>query len=82
LHSLLCPYRVHLLPLLDPLVKLLEPHGLLITDDILFPVMDIPASARSWQEAMDVYNKTLAARSDLYTTFLPIGDGGAISVKL
>ena len=33
--------KLDYLPLPDRLVSLLEPHGLLVTDDILFPVMDI-----------------------------------------
>jgi predicted O-methyltransferase YrrM len=73
--------KLDYLPLLNSLISLLEPRGLLITDDILFPVMDIPASAQAWQQAMADYNRALAIRADLHTVFLPIGDGMAISIK-
>ncbi|RPH94812.1 methyltransferase domain-containing protein [candidate division KSB1 bacterium] len=75
-------HKLEYLPLLNPLVDKLQKSGLLITDDILFPVMDIPASARAWQEAVAEYNCVLAARTDLQTMWMPIGDGVAVSVKL
>jgi predicted O-methyltransferase YrrM len=73
--------KMDYLPLLDRLVNLLEPGGLLITDDILFPVMDIPESARAWQIAMAEYNIALGKRKDLRTVWLPMGDGVAVSIK-
>jgi predicted O-methyltransferase YrrM len=69
------------LAMLDGLVSLLRPEGLLITDDILFPVMNLPPHRQSWREVMDVHNRALAVRPDLRTIWLPVGDGVAISTK-
>jgi predicted O-methyltransferase YrrM len=69
------------LALLDPLVALLAPRGVLVSDDVLFPVMDLPESARSWGEEIDAYNRALRAREDLRTIWLPIGDGLALSAR-
>lgn len=70
------------LQMLPRLVELLEPHGLLVTDDLLFPVMDLPESAKRWQYAMSLYNEALQHRPDLQSVWLPIGDGVAVSVKV
>jgi len=70
------------LQMLPRLVDLLTPRGLLVTDDVLFPVMEVPDSARRWQFAMGLYNEALQNRPELQTVWLPIGDGVAISVKL
>jgi predicted O-methyltransferase YrrM len=70
------------LQMLPRLVDLLEPHGLLITDDVLFPVMDLPASVKRWQQTMRVYNRALQTSPELATVWLPIGDGVAVSVKV
>lgn len=70
------------LQMLPRLVELLEPHGLLVTDDLLFPVMNLPESAKRWQYAMSLYNEALQNRPDLQTVWLPIGDGVAVSVKV
>ncbi len=69
------------LPLLDLLARLLEPGGVLVTDDVLFPIMDLPEHVRPWQRAIDSYNRELAMRADLRTVWLPVGDGLALSVK-
>ncbi len=68
-------------PMLDRLVELLEPGGILVSDDTLFPVMSLPVSAIEWGRAMDQYNQALRDRADLRTIWLPIGDGVAVSVK-
>lgn len=70
------------LQMLPPLVDLLEPHGMLVTDDVLFPVMDVPDEAKSFQYALSLYNGALKERPDLQTVWLPIGDGVAVSVKI
>ncbi len=70
------------LEMLPRLVALLEPHGLLITDDVLFPVMQIPDEDKRWQYALSLYNEALQDRADLQTVWLPIGDGVAVSVKV
>ena len=69
-------------PMLDALVAHLEPGGLLLSDDILFPVMDLPESAQRWKAALDSYNRALRDHPALRTTWLPIGDGMALSVKV
>ncbi len=70
------------LQMLPRLVDLLTPHGLLITDDVLFPVMEVPDSAKRWQYALSLYNEALQNRPDLQTVWLPIGDGASVSVKV
>jgi caffeoyl-CoA O-methyltransferase len=69
------------LPMLNRLVELLEPGGLLVSDDVLFPVMDLSGTAERWQESIEAYNQTLRSRKDLNTVWLPIGDGISVSVK-
>jgi predicted O-methyltransferase YrrM len=75
-------HKLDYLSLLEPLITRLEPRGLLISDDVLFPVMDIPAPVRDWQMAMNDYNHALKNHSCLQTAWLPVGDGMAISVKI
>lgn len=74
--------KVDYLPMLPRLVDLLPPGGVLVSDDVLFPVMDLPESVRAWQEAIGEYNAALRARPDLHTVWLPVGDGIAVSVKV
>jgi predicted O-methyltransferase YrrM len=68
--------------MLDRLVELLQPGGTLVTDDVLFPVMNLPTSATGWKRAIAAYNLALALRTDLQTVWLPIGDGVAMSLKV
>jgi predicted O-methyltransferase YrrM len=70
------------LPMLDRLVELLGPGGYLVSDDVLFPVMDLPARAEGWGRAIERYNQALKGRADLRTVWLPIGDGVAVSVRI
>jgi len=70
------------LRMLVPLVRLLEPHGLLVTDDVLFPVMDLPDEIKSYRYALSLYNGALQEHPELQTIWLPIGDGAAVSVKM
>ncbi len=70
------------LRMLPRLVDLLEPHGLLITDDVLLPVMDLPPDARRYQYALSLYNDALQGRPELRTVWLPVGDGVALSVRI
>ncbi|RJP81008.1 MAG: O-methyltransferase [Candidatus Zixiibacteriota bacterium] len=70
------------LPQLDRLAGLLETGGWLVTDDVLFPVIDLPETARHWQPVVDAYNRALRRRTDLDTVWLPLGYGIAVSVKL
>jgi predicted O-methyltransferase YrrM len=69
------------LPMLPRIVELLEPGGLLISDDTLFPVADLPESAARWRTVMHEYNVALRDCPSLRTTWLPIGWGAAISVR-
>ncbi len=69
------------LRMLPRLIELLEMNGLLITDDVLFPVMSLPGKAKRYQYALQLYNEALQGRPDMQTVWLPIGDGVAISVK-
>ena len=69
------------LPLLNPLVDRLEEAGLLISDDVMFPVMSLPESAAHWGKAVADYNRALCHHAVLHTVWLPIGDGVAVSVK-
>jgi predicted O-methyltransferase YrrM len=55
-------------PLLDRLVALLRPRGLLVSDNVL------------WRDG-ESYSRCLTADPRLITVFLPIGDGVAVSVK-
>jgi len=73
--------KMKYLPMLDSLVALLPPGGVLISDDVLFPVMNLPESARHWGDAMHEYNLALRTRLDLHTIWLPLGDGVAVSIK-
>lgn len=70
------------LPMLDPLVGLLPPRGILVSDDILFPVMELPEHLKHWQVAIAEYNEALRAHPVLRTSWLPIGDGVAVSVRI
>ena len=74
-------------PLLDRLVTLLRPGGVLVTDNVLWSgevipgYVDPPQRGAADTAAIAAYNQTLAGDPRLFTTFLPIGDGVALSVK-
>ena len=75
-------------PLLDRLVDRLRPGGVLVTDNVLWHgevvdgFVDPPQRDARDTEAIRHYNDRLAADARLFTTFLPLGDGVALSVKL
>jgi predicted O-methyltransferase YrrM len=75
-------------PLLDKLIEHLRPGGVLVTDNVLWDgevVEGFVASPRhdaQSTEAIRSYNRRLAGESRLLTTFLPVGDGVALSVKV
>ena len=75
-------------PMLDRLVALLRPGGLLLTDNVLWSGEVIPGYVAAPKhdpadtEAIAAYNRRLAADRRLFTTFAPVGDGLSISVKL
>jgi predicted O-methyltransferase YrrM len=74
-------------PLLDRLVTLLRPGGLLITDNVLWDGEVVPGFvARPQRDPGDTraiaeYNERLATHPQLITSIVPMRDGVAISVK-
>jgi len=75
------------LPLLDRLVSLLRPGGLLITDNVLWDGEVVPGFvAEPKRDADDTraiaeYNQRLNNHPQLMTATIPLRDGVAISVK-
>ena len=75
-------------PMLDRLIGLLRPGGLLVADNILWNGEVIPgyvANKKYSEEdtsAIVSFSKRLAGDSRLYTSFLQVGDGVSVSVKL
>jgi predicted O-methyltransferase YrrM len=73
--------------LLDRLVDLLRPGGLLVTDNVLWSgdvVPDLHATKTHDAEstsAMASYNEQVSRHPDLKTVILPLRDGVAVSVK-
>ena len=74
-------------PLLDRLVALLRPGGLLVTDNVLWDGEVVPGFAahpgRNAGEtrAIAEYNERLAAHPQLMTATVPLRDGVSISAK-
>ena len=75
-------------PMLDRLVALLRPGGLLVADNILWNGEVIPgyvANKKYSDEdtaAIVAFSKRLAADPRLYTSFLQVGDGVSVSIRL
>jgi len=74
-------------PLLDRLVGLLRPGGLLVTDNVLWNGEVVPGFAGTPTQppedtlAIAAYNERLASHPDLLTAVVPLRDGVSISVK-
>jgi len=75
-------------PLLDRLVSLLRPGGLLVTDNVLWGGRVVPGFAAAPAAADDgdtgaisEYNDRVAAHPHLITAVMPLRDGVSISVK-
>src|SRR5436309_4729486 len=74
-------------PLLDRLVALLRPRGLLVTDNVLWDgevapgFVDTPKRDASETRAIADYNARVAAHPALLTSIVPLRDGVSISVK-
>lgn len=74
-------------PMLDRLVDLLRPGGLLVADNILWNGEVIPGyvAQKKYSEedtaAIVSFSKRVAHDPRLYTSFLPVGDGVSVSVK-
>jgi len=75
------------LTLLDKLVGLLRPGGLLVTDNVLWDGEVVPGFVERPQrdssdtKAIADYNERLNAHPQLITATVPLRDGVAISVK-
>jgi predicted O-methyltransferase YrrM len=74
-------------PMLDRLVDLLRPAGLLVTDNVLWDGEVVPGFVRQPHRNADdtraivEYNERLNAHPRLVTSIVPLRDGVAISVK-
>ena len=74
-------------PLLDDLIELLRPAGLLITDNVLWDGDVVPGfmperhNSPETIDAIAAYNERLATERRLLTTWIPLRDGMTISVK-
>ena len=75
------------LPMLDRLVDLVRPGGLIVTDNVLWDGEVVPGfMAQATRKAEDTraiteYNERLSRHPRLMTSIVPIRDGVAISVK-
>lgn len=73
--------------LLDPLLALLRPRGVLMTDNVLWSgevvpdFITTPHKRAEDTQAVAAFNRSLASRTDVLTTWVPLRDGVAISVK-
>jgi predicted O-methyltransferase YrrM len=74
-------------PMLDRLVDLLRPGGLLVTDNVLWDGEVVPEFAVQRRrdsvdtEAIAAYNRLIHSHPSLLTSIVPLRDGVAISVK-
>lgn len=74
-------------PMLDRLVGLLRPGGMLVADNILWNGEVIPGyvAQKKYSDedtaAIVSFSQRAAHDPRLYTTFLPVGDGVSVSVK-
>jgi predicted O-methyltransferase YrrM len=74
-------------PMLDRLVELLRPGGLLVTDNVLWDGDVVPGfgarrhSNPADAEAIAAYNERIHTHPSLLTSIVPLRDGVAISVK-
>lgn len=67
--------------LLDACLDLLNPGGILMAEDTLFPVMDLDSGYHDLIEPIDRFNHLVSARQGVLSTLLPLGDGLSIAVK-
>lgn len=76
------------LPMLDRLAALLKPGGVLVTDNVLWSGAVVPGFESTQERnasdtaAIAAYNTHLRDDPRFYTTWLPVGDGVAISTKV
>ncbi|HVH27244.1 MAG TPA: O-methyltransferase [Vicinamibacterales bacterium] len=75
------------LPMLDRLVALLRPRGLLVTDNVIWNgevvpgFVDRPVQDPDETRAIIEYNKRLSTHPGLMTAIVPLRDGVSLSVK-
>jgi predicted O-methyltransferase YrrM len=75
-------------PMLDRLIELLRPGGLLVADNVLWNGEVIPGfvANKKYGEADTAaivsFSQRVANDSRLYTSFLQVGDGVSVSIKL
>lgn len=70
--------------MLDSYPKLLKTGGMLLAEDVLFPVFDFSGDAsylNAMREPLDMFNRKIAESSCFESTLLPIGDGLMVAVK-
>lgn len=74
-------------PMLDRLLELLRPGGLLVADNVLWNGEVIPGFVRDKKysdrdtNAIIDFSRRVARDARLYTSFLQVGDGVSVSVK-
>lgn len=74
-------------PMLDRLIGLLRPGGVLVTDNVLWHgevipgYIDTPIHDARDTAAIAAYNQRLIRDARIFTAFLSVGDGVAVSVK-
>jgi predicted O-methyltransferase YrrM len=74
-------------PMLDRLVELLRPGGLLVTDNVLWDGEVVPGFQKTPShnpedtQAIIEYNQRVAEHPQLLTTIVPLRDGVSISIK-
>jgi predicted O-methyltransferase YrrM len=75
-------------PMLDRLVELLRPGGALVTDNVLWDGEVVPGFVTEPKRhpadtaAIVAYNERLAADPRLSVSWLPVGDGVALAIKI
>lgn len=80
-------HKPHYVPMLDRLVTLLRPGGVLVTDNVLWDGEVVPGFVAAPQrnredtEAIAEYNRRITQDPRLTTAIVPLRDGVALSVK-
>lgn len=80
-------HKQHYVPMLDRLVTLLRPGGVLVTDNVLWDgevvpgYISTPQRERADTDAIAEYNRRISHDTRLTTAIVPLRDGVALSVK-
>jgi predicted O-methyltransferase YrrM len=70
--------------MIDNYLQLLNTGGLLLAEDVLFPIFDFSGKdsyLNPMKKSLDLFNKTIAKHPHFESTLLPIGDGLMIALK-